>query len=554
MTELVDPDLVARARAWTAADPDPANQAEIDRLIAGDVHALQHRFDRRLQFGTAGLRGPMGAGPLRMNAVIVAQTARAIGAWLPAGALVVIGFDARHGSRRFAQVSAAVLTAAGHRVELFGSPMPTPVVAFAAGSNGVAGPNGADAAIVVTASHNPAADNGYKVYAADGAQISGPHALEIEALIDGDDVAVPGVDGADTAMAESRSDAIVAEYMQAIDRGPALKGLRVAYTALHGVGGEIASRVMRAAGHEVVVVEQQIHPDPDFPTTPFPNPEEPGTLDLLLALAANIDADVAIAHDPDADRLAAAIPSADGWRRLTGDEIGALLCEHLLAQYTPLQQAPGSAVVASTLVSGSLVSKIAEHYGAVHVVTSTGFKHLARAADSLPDKHFAFAYEEAYGYSVNTDIRDKDGISAALALLECAADSLAAGGSLGGRLDAIAMRHGVHLNGQVSHRLDTPDPMTDMIAMIDELRSNPPDVIADMAVSGFEEIDGVLFFHLAATDVGNGDSAASGRIAVRPSGTEPKLKYYLEAVGSDAAQASTMLAALKAAAESSLTS
>ena len=481
----------------------------------------------RLHFGTAGLRAPLGDGPLSMNVQTIEQVARAVAQWLPEASTLVIGRDARYGSGDFANVTARVLAEAGHDAHIFVEPVPTPVVAHEVVRIGAAG------GVMVTASHNPATDNGYKVYAADGGQILLEDAALIEALM----AAEPWPDSVDVELPDSVTilgSREIELYLQTIDKDPSVDspGLTIAYTAMHGVGGDLFVRALNAAGHVVHSVPEQHEPDPDFPTAPFPNPEESGTLDLVIELADEVDADIILANDPDADRLAVAVQRGRGWERLTGDEIGVLLGSSILDQTT------GSRSVATTIVSSSLLSKVAAAAEVTCHTTLTGFKWLARAGDGT-NEPLVFAYEEALGYSVEPSIRDKDGISAGLRFAKLAAQCVDSGRSIDDHLTNIYTTHGYHLTGQVSSRFDGTNPMADMTNAMLALRAEPPTMIATLEVLDvIDLIDG--FQGLQPTDaliyILDG-----GRVIVRPSGTEPKLKVYLETVADSRERAQARL-------------
>jgi len=504
-------DWAGAARAWVADDPDPVTRAELLALVAvgdaaGAVAALRERLDGRLAFGTAGLRGPVRAGPTGMNSAVVRRAAAGLAAVLGPGRSVVVGRDARHGSATFAMDTARVLTGAGLRALLLPRPLPTPVTAF------IARRLGADAAVMVTASHNPAADNGYKVYLPD-AQIVPPADAEIEAamLAAGPVAALPLGDPG-----EALGEDAVAAYVEAVV-GCSLvphRGLRMAYTPLHGVGAAVWLDVLARAGFPPpAVVAAQAEPDPDFPTVAFPNPEEPGAMDAVLALGSATGAQLVLAHDPDADRLAAA---EDG-RVFTGDELGALLADHVLAHAAP------GVLVATTVVSSRLLGRLAAARGATYAETLTGFKWLVRAGDA-GGPELVFAYEEALGYAVAPGlVRDKDGISAGLLLAERSAELRAAGSSLAARLDELARELGLHVTAQVSVRLASPAAGA---AAVDAFRADPPGPLVDLALGagGLPPTDGVVLTLASAADGG------PVRVVVRPSGTEPKLKLYLEAV------------------------
>ncbi|MFE3545065.1 phospho-sugar mutase [Nocardia sp. NPDC059177] len=466
-----------------------------------------------LRFGTAGLRGPLRDGPDGMNVGTVSRATAGLADWLRGrclgGGAVVVGRDARHGSAEFATATAEIFTAAGFPVTLLPEPVPTPVVAFAVRELG------AVAGVQITASHNPPADNGYKVYLDGGSQLIAPADTEIEQCIE--QVGEP-IERA--AVAPSGAE-LVDRYLARIAALPRLLGgsgeradVRIALTALHGVGGELAVRALAAAGFaDVHVVEEQYAPDPDFPTVAFPNPEEPGAADLLLALAAKVDADLAIALDPDADRCALGVPGPGGWRMLRGDETGVLLADYVL------RSRPADPLVATTLVSSRLLSKLARARSARYAETLTGFKWLARAGDGL-----VYAYEEAIGHCVDpARVRDKDGISAAVAAADLVALLTAEEGSLLSELDSYAVEFGLHTGDQVSLRL--PDQAA-ASALTAALRADPPSEIAGTPVKftdqslvrGRMRTDALIF------------EAEDFRIVVRPSGTEPKLKCYLEVV------------------------
>jgi len=493
-----------RAFRWMADDPDPATRAELQQVAAramgGDAAAvddLADRMDGTLAFGTAGLRGQVRAGSNGMNRAVVLRATYGVAEWLKhkghGSGTVLVGRDARHGSVEFAAAAADVLAAAGFVVRTLPGPLPTPVTAFLVRSLG------AVAGIQVTASHNPPADNGYKVYTEDGAQIVPPDDRLIEAGIRVADAAVPIAD--------------VSDYVTRVASLPrgAARDLRVVLTPMHGVGGETALAALNAAGFtDVRLVEAQAEPDPDFPTVAFPNPEEPGAADLLLALATEVDADLAIALDPDADRCALGVRFADGWRMLRGDETGVLLGSHVLS--TVDRVAHPDPLVASTIVSSSLLSLVAAAHGARHVETLTGFKWLMRAGDGL-----VFAYEEALGLSVDPDfVRDKDGISAAVLACDLAATLKAAGRTLVDALDDLAVAHGVHLTDQVSLRFDDVSAMPRLVA---GLRANPPSTLGGVAVTQDGPAPDILRLR-----------AEGLRVVIRPSGTEPKVKAYLEIV------------------------
>jgi len=528
-------DLLAAARAWLAEDPDPETQAQLAELIAkapddpAAADDLADRFSGRLQFGTAGLRGALGAGPNRMNRVVVMRAAAGLAAYLrDAGATgpVVIGYDARTNSDVFARDTAEVMTGAGFEALLLPRPLPTPVLAFAIGDQDAA------AGVMVTASHNPPQDNGYKVYLGDGSQIVPPADAELAARIE--QVAAGTL--ADMARGGSGTvlgDDVVARYLarasSLVDScGP--REVKVVHTALHGVGSELALRALRLAGFpEPIPVAEQAEPDPAFPTVAFPNPEEPGAIDLALAKAAEVGADLVIANDPDADRCAVAVPdpATDGveWRMLRGDEVGALLADHLLRTGT-------QGTYACSIVSSSLLAKQAAAHGQPFVETLTGFKWIGRV------EGLAFGYEEALGYCVDPAVvKDKDGITAAIRVVELAAQLKAQGRTLLDRLDDIAREHGLHATDQLSVRVTD---LADIGRTMDRLRATPPTTLGGLEVEGIDDLAAGTPT-LPPTDGLRYRLSDGARVIVRPSGTEPKLKCYLEVVvpvtGTDLADA-----------------
>ncbi|MGW7007635.1 phospho-sugar mutase [Streptomyces sp. NPDC054933] len=519
-------DTLTRARAWLAEDPDPETRAELAALIdAGTPEAeaeITERFSGTLQFGTAGLRGELGAGPMRMNRAVVIRAAAGLTAYLKAQGhaegLVVIGYDARHKSYDFARDTAAVVTGAGLRAALLPGPLPTPVLAFAIRELGAA------AGVMVTASHNPPRDNGYKVYLGDGSQIVPPAdagiAAEIAAI--GALAEVPLADGGWRTLDEAIVEAYLDRAATVVTPGGP-RDVSVVYTPMHGVGRDVLTGAFARAGFPAPsVVPEQAEPDPDFPTVAFPNPEEPGAMDLAFAHARAEGPDIVIANDPDADRCAVAVPDADaagGWRMLRGDEVGALLAAHIV-------RGGATGTLAASIVSSSLLSRIAAAAGLPYEDTLTGFKWIARVPG------LRYGYEEALGYCVDPEgVRDKDGVTAALVAAELAAGLKAEGRTLSDLLDELAVEHGLHATDQLSVRVADLTLIADAMA---RLREQPPAALAGLAVTSAEDLsrgsdrlpptDG-LRYHLA----GNG-TVSSARVIVRPSGTEPKLKCYLEAV------------------------
>lgn len=527
-------DLLARAQHWIDDDPDPATQAElstlVDRATNGDSLAiadLADRFRGFLEFGTAGLRGALGAGPNRMNRIVVLRAAAGLTAYLHEttkrrDVTVVIGYDARHNSDVFARDTAAVVTAAGGRALVLPHPLPTPVLAFAIRHLG------ADAGVMVTASHNPAADNGYKVYLGDGSQIVPPADAQIAAAIDRFPTAAC-VDRAQDGW-EVLDDDILEDYLDAcvasIDPKSS-RNLSVVHTAMHGVGSQpFLAAFTRAGFPQPTPVASQAEPDPTFPTVAFPNPEEPGAIDAALAVARAQQPDLVIASDPDADRCAVAVPDPEyasasdpqGWRMLRGDEVGALLGHRALQRIVPTDQAGR---VANSIVSSRLLGAMARNVGVDHVETLTGFKWIARVPN------LAYGYEEALGYCTAPAVtRDKDGISAGLAIAELAADLKAEGRTLLSVLDELAIAHGVHATDSFSIRVADLEQIPTIMA---GLRSAPATELAGSDVVEFDDLsDGSG--HLPPTDALRYLLADGTRIIVRPSGTEPKVKVYLEVI------------------------
>jgi phosphomannomutase len=517
--------LVARAEAWLAQDPDETTRAELRALLdAGDEIALADRFDSRLAFGTAGLRGELGAGPNRMNRVLVSQAAKGLAAFLlerEASPSIVIGFDGRENSDVFARDTAEIMAGAGVRAIVLPRLLPTPVLAFAVRHLD------ASAGVMVTASHNPARDNGYKVYLGGhdrGSQIVSPSDAEIARAIT---VAAetPIGDYARSSSVETADESVVDEYVaRTASLGPAdAAGLKVAYTAMHGVGWEVARRTFVAAGFaEPAVVAEQIEPDATFPTVAFPNPEEPGAMDLLLALAEREGSDVAVANDPDADRLAIAIPTPDGWRALSGNEIGSLLGWRAAERVTR-GEAEGETLAAS-LVSSPALARIAAAYRLDYADTLTGFKWISRVGG------LAYGYEEALGYLVDPGkVLDKDGISAAVDLLALAAELKSMGTSIHEHLEAFAERFGAYASGQISLRVAE---LSEIPLLMSRLRADPPRRIGSLVVERIDDFrDG--FGQFPPSDILRFWLAGGSRVIVRPSGTEPKLKVYLDAAGTD---------------------
>jgi len=514
----MDVDLRQRIASWRDQDPDPATVAALDDLVdradaddAGALAELTSAFAGPLAFGTAGLRGALGPGPGRMNRVVVGQAAAGLARYLldagHDGGRVIVGYDARYNSDVFARDTAEILAGAGLRPMLCSRALPTPVAVFGIRHFGCV------AAVVVTASHNPPQDNGYKVYLGDGSQIVPPADADIAERI----AAVAAAPLADIArsddypvVGEELVDAYVARAASLLEPGSP-RAVNWVYTALHGVGASVVDAVVAAAGftapHRVV---EQIDPDPAFPTVAFPNPEEPGAIDLALGLARATGADIAIANDPDADRCALAAPFADGWRMLTGDELGVLLADDALRRGV-------TGTYACSVVSSTLLATMAAGNDQPFSTTLTGFKWIGRVPG------LAFGYEEAIGYCTDPGtVADKDGITTLVRILDLAARLKAAGSSVASRLDQIAATFGVHHTTQLAFRVADLSLISDAMARIRADRpaelAGEPVVASDLADgwSGLPPTDGMLF------------EGASVRAVVRPSGTEPKLKCYLQ--------------------------
>jgi len=524
--------LRSTARRWLAAEPDADMRDELEVLIAGPDSELVDRFTGRLQFGTAGLRAAVGAGPQRMNRLVVQQAAAGLVDHLlatapgAAQAGVLIGYDARRKSDAFALDTARVCAAKGVRAMLFDRTVPTPVLAWNITHVKAA------AGVMVTASHNPPADNGYKVYLGTGSQIVPPADTDISNCIDLVDPCAVGLAPADHPLIERVGVPEIEAYLASVASVrlcPDLPGVPVAYTALHGVGGDTLLAAFERAGLPApAVVPEQQQPDGTFPTVSFPNPEEPGAMDRVIDLAARSGALLAIANDPDADRMAAAIPTPDGgWRRLGGDEIGWLLADHMLAHTSGDHR-----LVITTLVSSSLLGRMAAAVGATCLETFTGFKWIGHTVLEHPDLQFVFGYEQALGYLVCQQPLDKDGITAAIMMADIAALAASEGVSLQQRLDDISARFGRHVMAEKSLRMAPADGAAKVAAM----RANPPTQVGGREVTAvtWYEAAGLLRLQL-------GDGM---RLQVRPSGTEPKVKLYGEGIDEDPAALLEQLASL----------
>lgn len=541
--------LLNEAREWAAQDPDPQTSAsllELVRLVEEGAPAarqeLEDSFRGTLQFGTAGLRAALGPGPNRMNRVVVRRAAAGLAGFLLQAVgqaspgtrpRAVVGYDARYNSDIFAEETAAIFTAAGIETFLMPAALPTPLLAYAVRALEC------DGGVMVTASHNPPQDNGYKVYlgrhavpaSGNGAQIVAPYDAEIAARIDAVGplksivLAPDGWTVLDSSLAAGYEQATAALALP--ERFPA-RNLRIVLTPMHGVGGETAQAVLKAAGFtDVTLVAEQAEPDPDFPTVSFPNPEEPGALDLALETAERLDADIVIANDPDADRaaLAAKDPETGAWRMLRGDEVGALLGAHIAARLAAVDGNDGvsgsQGVFANSIVSSRLLARIATAAGYAHEETLTGFKWISRVPGLL------YGYEEALGYCVAPEVvKDKDGISAAVLIAELAAAAKADGKTVFDILDELYLQHGLHASDQLSIRVADLGLLD---AMMNRLRVTPPESFGSSAVEVFTDLaegseqlpptDGLVYLTRDLT-----------RVIIRPSGTEPKLKCYLEVI------------------------
>ena len=530
----MDSNLLTEVRAWIEDDPDPKTVAELNALIeAADEVTLRKFFAGFLEFGTAGLRGPLGPGPSCMNQAVVGKTAAGIVKYMKERALtsVVIGRDARHGSEVFERISAEIFSGAGLNVSVLPRPLPTPVLAFAVNELG------ADVGIMVTASHNPGSDNGYKVYL--GGEVDGVTYRGSQIISPADKQISAHIKSIQSLKEVTRSSSwqildedIVEKY---IDRtkvlAPRPGDLKIVYTAMHGVGTKTLQRVFHRAGFpSLILVQSQAQPDPDFPTLPFPNPEESGALDLALETAKTFDADLVIANDPDADRCSVAIKDHDlGWRALRGDEIGAILGE-VIAKSTQ------SGTLANSIVSSSVLSKIATAHNLDFEETLTGFKYIAKIPNLI------FGYEEAIGFCVDSHtVNDKDGISAALLLAQIATDLKGEGKTLIDLLDEIWKTYGFHATEQISIRVTD---IAVISTIMNKLRANPLLEIAGFKVASMDDLAKPAN-SLPPTDGLRFTLEQNIRIIIRPSGTEPKIKCYIEVVNSEKTIAMSLLEQLR---------
>jgi phosphomannomutase len=515
----MDQGLLAEVQAWIADDPDPQTAAQLQSLLdSGDEVTLHKYFNGFLQFGTAGLRGPVAPGPSSMNRAVVGRTAAGIAGYMKKRGMtkVVIGRDTRHGSEDYTFESAEILSGAGMDVYILPRPLPTPVLAFATSHLNC------DIGIMVTASHNPPQDNGYKVYV--GPTADGINYASSQIISPTDGFIAEEIDAVTSLKSLPRGkkwivlgEDVISEYVTRTSKlAPRPGDIKIVYTAMHGVGTETVQRVFNHAGFAtLILVDEQCAPDPDFPTVAFPNPEEPGAIDLALKKARDFGADLVIANDPDADRCAAAINDPKvGWRMLRGDELGVVLGEWLARSHT-------HGAFGNSIVSSSALRKIAAQYGIEFHEVLTGFKWLAKIED------LAYGYEEAIGYAVDSEtVNDKDGISAALFLAQVAMDLKREGLSISDLLNEVWSRHGFHGTEQISIRVADMSAITRLLT---GLRTNPPTEIAGRAVESIDDLSAPAN-GLPPTDGLRIWLAGGIRVIVRPSGTEAKLKCYIEVI------------------------
>ena len=511
------------AERWLECEPDADVREELRDLLASTDDEIEARFAHGLAFGTAGLRAPIGAGPSRMNRLVVRRAAAGLVDHLIAtvpGATamgLLIARDARHKSADFASDTARVAAARGMRAIVIDGATPTPILAWNIPRFGVA------AGVMVTASHNPRHDNGYKVYLGHGAQIVPPTDSDIAARIDALDPTTIPLAESDDPLIHHVGDEAIAEYLKwlpSVRRRPDVPGARVGYTAMHGVGGALILRAFAACGlPEPLVVSEQQQPDPNFPTVEFPNPEEPGAMDRVIELGRRDGLDVVIANDPDADRLGVAIPanSSGQWRLLRGDEIGWLFADHILRHTTGDER-----LVETTVVSSSLLGEMAATHGVHYRETFTGFKWIADAAMKAEGRRLVFAYEQALGYLVADRPLDKDGVAAAVLLAEIAGLAAVEGTTIQGRLDDIAARYGRHVTAERSIKMD-PSSGTRLVG---HLMNQPPSTVGSRRVVAVRDYPEANLVRLWLDEEGG----RGVRLQIRPSGTEPKVKLYGEGV------------------------
>jgi len=519
-------DLYSRVQEWIEHDPDSETRTELEELLEkGDIEALNDRFYQRLTFGTAGIRGAQGSGPNHMNRLTVRRVAQGIAEYLRAGATVIIGYDARKNSKAYAEDFATVFSHRGINSLVFPTVVPTPVLAFAVRRKQC------DLGVMVTASHNPSSDNGCKIFLSDGAQLRSPDDEEIDAHIQRSEFPQKDIAKGRGEIQEIDNE-LWNEYCSAIaNTVPKLSdSLTIAYTPMHGVGWATIQRVFSLAGiPNLVAVPSQMHPDPDFPTSPFPNPEIRGSMDELFKVARESKADLAIANDPDGDRLAVAIPLKNGeWRALTGDEIGALLCSRMLEMTTGQDRK-----IVSTVVCSSLVGKIASEAAVAHVQTLTGFKWIIPEAYRDLTKNPIFSYEEALGYSVSGLVRDKDGISAALRFVEMAEDLKKKNLTVLDKINEIFLKHGLHVTRSEGIQITNPAASSHADLIGELLNGKPPDGLGGFRTLEFSNYDSYAAdagINLPPSNMVRVVLEGGIRILVRPSGTEPVVKSYLEKV------------------------
>ena len=519
-------ELLIQVQEWIVHDPDPETRLELQNLLEqNDLDSLHERFSGRLTFGTAGIRGVQGGGPNRMNQLTLRRVAIGIAKYLGKDTSVIIGYDARKNSQTYAADMANVLSHYGVHSQIFTEVVPTPLVSFAVRQQS------ADLGIMITASHNPATDNGCKVFLSDGAQLRSPVDTEIDERIEMSQFP-PREISADAGEIQEIETKVWDEYCSTIANS--VRGvsgsLTIAYTPLHGVSWKTVKRIFELSGvTDVVTVQSQLHPDPNFPSTPFPNPEETGSLDLLFEVARNSKADIAVANDPDGDRLAIGVPTTNGeWRILTGDEVGALLCNRILESTTGQNRK-----VVSSVVSSSLIGKIAKEAEVEHSQTLTGFKWIISEAYRDPTKRTVFSYEEALGYAVCDSVRDKDGISAALLFIEMAEDLARKNLTILDQINNLSLKHGLHVSRSQALRISDQGSFSQINFAARLLDQKPPESLGGLHIQEFCDYDqaastaGLL---LPQSNMVRLILETGIRILIRPSGTEPVVKVYLEKI------------------------